>query len=198
MCCFAPYAQLRVMPLTPPSTGVLKKVLRAQLLDTYDIEGIKALLDHLLAERCKESADSPDTPSGPDAAGSSCTPAIGAHSTCEDSLDNGQCEAIKRLCELDTAAAFQTIRQYLTAATAKDLSIMITLRRTSGQTTPVQPDDSHIASLGWTEGRDLIAHILSDGSEDIIYKVALVDLDLKPLRKIYEHWRLDRDIMNCL
>ena len=184
--------------MTLRCAGVLKKVKKAQSLDIHDVEGVKVLLDHLLAEGCKGSADSLDLSSGSDEAGGSRYATEGLPSTFKDSLSKGQCEAVKHLLELDRAAAFQVIREYLTAATAKDLSIMITLRRTTCHTTPEQPDDSLTAPLGWVEGPDLNAHVLTDGWNETKYKVALVDLDMKPLRKISEHWRLDTDIMRTV
>ena len=175
--------------------GVLMKVLKVQKLDIYDVEGIKALLDHLLAGRCQASSDSLDLPSGPGKAGS-CTKA--PEIACEDSPHQRQREAIQDLLRLDRAAAFQAIRDYLTAATAKDLSIMITLRRTSRHTIAGELVDAADDDVALVEGRDPDAHVLTDGVHETEYKVALVDLDMKPLSKVFEHWRLDSDIMHTV
>ena len=172
--------------------GVLAKVLRAQKLDTFDVEGIKVLLDHLLAEKFTASAGSPAQPSGPGKA-ESCTDSTKVpQSTLQAPLHEAQHEALKPLLQLERAAAFQALRDYLTAVTAKDLSIMITFRRCSRDTGSDDSAGMHMAQL---EVHDPDAHVLTDGRHDTEYKVALVDLDIKPLKKIYEHWKLDRDII---
>ncbi|CAL5223185.1 g5659 [Coccomyxa viridis] len=173
-------------------TGVLIKVLGVQKLDTYDVEGIKVLVDSLLAEASKASAGSSAQPSGPGKADSCTDTTKPPQSTSEAPLHEAQREALKPLLQLDSAAAFQAVRDYLTAVTAKDLSIMITFRRSSRHT---GSDDSAVRHTAQMEVRDPEAHVLTDGGHETEYMVALVDLDIKPLKKIYEHWKLDRDIM---
>ena len=163
-----------------------------QKLDTYDVEGIKVLVDSLLAEASKASAGSSAQPSGPGKADSCTDTTKPPQSTSEAPLHEAQREALKPLLQLDSAAAFQAVRDYLTAVTAKDLSIMITFRRSSRHTGSDDSAGRHTAQM---EVRDPEAHVLTDGGHETEYMVALVDLDIKPLKKIYEHWKLDRDIM---
>lgn len=170
-------------------------MLKAQKLDIHDVEGIKPLLDHFLTERCPASSDSLDLPSEPTKAGS-CT--NGSKIACEGSLHQQQREAIEDILRLDRAAAFHAIRDYLTAATAKDLSIMITLRRASCHTTAVLLADLADGHTAVMDGHDPDAHVLTDGVHETEYKVVLVDLDIKPLKKIFEHWRLDREIVRTV
>ena len=172
--------------------GVLVKVLEAQKLDTHDVEGIKVLLDSLLAEAFTAGAGQPAQPSGPGKAHSCADTTNALQNTSEGSLHDAQREALKPLLQLDSAAAFQAIRDYLTAVTAKDLSIMITFRRSSRNTSSETLAGRDTAR---TEMHDQDARVLTDGGHEIEYKLALVDLDMKPLKKIYEHWKLDRDIM---
>lgn len=90
-------------------------------------------------------------------------------------------EARAALLALPQPEALAVLRDYMTAATAKDCSVMITMRRLPGG--DVTPSDD---ALG----------VAAVGSQYFEYKVAVADLDLKPLEKIDEHYELDCAIMH--
>ena len=90
----------------------------------------------------------------------------------------------------------QIIRDYLLATTAKDCSLMITMQVEPAGTLP-HCSDTEIDSCDQPN----IAHpgmgkvSLPDLALEATYKVAVVDLDLKPHAKINSHYRLDQQIM---
>merc|ERR1711871_54258 len=85
-----------------------------------------------------------------------------------------------------TDAQIELISRFMVAATAKDCSVMITLRQTD--TTPDEP--STYPSLPVELG-DAPRTVVRDlpGWE---YSVTLVDLDPKPVEKIPAYYKLDR------
>jgi hypothetical protein len=96
---------------------------------------------------------------------------------------------------MDTAAAYQALQGYLTAATAKDLSVMITLRRVCQG----RSDERQRSELpAGTEDCHMAANEAAEDVGSVQSKVALIDLDMKPLAKVYEHWKLDEAIMRTV
>ena len=93
---------------------------------------------------------------------------------------------------LNTEAAFEVLRKYLVAATAKDCSIMITMAPIEGAQTA---DAFELTALQQDPFRGAV---LFDPLLQRLYryKVAFVDLDLKPVGKVEEHFRLDQAIMS--
>lgn len=75
--------------------------------------------------------------------------------------------------------AFAIVRGYLTAAAAKDCSVMIAFRR--------RP------SRGLTDGCQAVEF----RGMSLESRLAVVDLDIKPLSKLHSHWELDREIMQA-
>ena len=175
-------------PTLRPHAGILKLVLAAQKLDSHDVEGVKVLLDSLLREHCSAytAISNPNSPP---------VDRIGIGNAAAEQRSAGSSskehdEALDRLLQRDRAAAHGILRDYLTAATAKDLSIMMTLKGCC-HLPPFAEQQTPTCTAMCKEqvrGRDDSARSQS--------KIALVDLDMKPLKKIYEHWKLDRDILN--
>jgi hypothetical protein len=102
------------------------------------------------------------------------------------------CAALQHLLSLNSAAACEAVRNYLISATAKDCSIMITLAPFT-----VHAVDSDMHSI-CCEQRDPCVGAIAPGvgaEQHFRYKVAIVDLDMKPLTKIYEHFDLDQEIV---
>ena len=168
--------------------GVLNRVLAAQKLDCHDVEGVKVLLDSLHREHCSADTQISSPQFSPVSCSGNETATVeqcGSRSSSKE-----QDEALSRLLQMDRAEAHRVLRDYLTAATAKDMSMMFTLRRCCKLVpSPEQNPWSWTAKLEEpVKGSDV-----SGGFQS---KFALVDLDMKPLRKVYEHWRLDRDILN--
>ena len=187
-----PVLRPRIILCLPPAcaayTGILDLVLATQKLDAHDVEGVKVLLDSLYREHCL--ADTVISNAlFPPANRTGSEDAAAGHGSAGSLLKEHD-EALSRLLQMDRAAAHGVLRDYLTAATAKDLSIMITLRGCY-----------HLAHSAEQESQTCTAMLkeqMRGSSDDARFqsRIALVDLDMKPLRKVYEHWKLDRDILN--
>ena len=79
------------------------------------------------------------------------------------------------------------LRAWLTALTAADVSLMLALRRAPAQDglpSHVQPSDD-----GLSPGR-----VHAAGGEAFLYRLAVVDVQPKPLSKVAAHAELDRRI----
>ena len=134
---------------------------------------------------------------------------------------------LARLLSTDWPTACAALRDYLTAATAKDCSLMITLaplqpapRPQQERTRRAEPSLGAAMDVASTIGERIIGGMserksgrqLSAVQEDpdvgsvvqdsesgrwFRYKVAVVDLDLKPLSKVEQHFALDQKILEC-
>ena len=163
-------------------------MLAAQKLDAHDVEGVKVLLDSLCREHCLEDTVI-SNPHSPQVNRTESGDAAAGHGSAKLSPKEHD-EALRRLLQMDRAAAHGVLRDYLTAATAKDLSIMITLRGCY-HLAPSAEQESQTGTAMFKEqmrGCNDNARFQS--------RIALVDLDMKHLRKVYDHWKLDRDILN--
>ena len=109
----------------------------------------------------------------------------------EPATDTQQGAALQQQLGLQPEAVCEVLREYLVAATAKDCSIMITLAPVQG----AQPAGA--VELPALQQDPCVGAVLSDHvlENSFRYKVAFVDLDLKPVWKIEEHFRLDQAIM---
>lgn len=153
------------------------------------------LLDHLIAERRRGHSGCPDAQACTDHVGSQAHINESAESSAKQLLSHMQLQAWKALIGVERAAAYRVMQGYLTAATAKDLSIMITLRKVCQGRSDAWQGSELSACTEECQGST------KESDEDIgsmQSKVALVDLDMKPLAKVYEHWRLDRAIMQSV
>lgn len=91
------------------SAGILEQILAVQKLDELDIEGIYPLLDILLQRQAGTIHRRCFTSEGFDG-------------------EDQHSAAMQKLSGMDTAAACEAVRGYLTAATAKDCALMVTIR----------------------------------------------------------------------
>lgn len=135
-------------------SGLLDQLLEVQKLDVFDIEGaIHAYYDVVSqsCEICRELGE--DRVSG-------------RYSSLHSLLLDG---------------SLKIVREYLIAATAKDLSLMISFR-TRDKGDPRSP-------------YNVIFHESTGQSFD--YKVSFIDLDMKPLKKMLYYYELDQKIVCC-
>ena len=161
----------------------------------HDVEGIKVLLDYLIEEERRGHLGSIGAQICADHAGSQAPIIESAECSAKLPPSHAQLQAWESLFGVDRAAAYWVLQGYLTAATAKDLSIMITLRKVCQGSNDARQSSKLTAC---TENCQGTARENDEGVGSMQSKVALVDLDMKPLAKVYEHWRLDRAIMQSV
>jgi hypothetical protein len=197
----------RVLAAALRASGALPALLAAQRLDVMDIEGVAPLLERLLAE-------------GPPVGGSgaAAAPPDGSHGQSSGSgfggsggggssghplrLDPEALAAAARLPvgDVPREAARQLLRAYLTAVTAKDCGVMVTLQQVagdgaSGSGCDACADGASNGSGGGggradctCGGRGTVCcgGLLRDDASgcSFLWRVNLVDLDLKPLAKV--------------
>jgi hypothetical protein len=93
------------------------------------------------------------------------------------------------------------LRDYLTAATAKDCALMITLQQVvrSAQQQEGASDAEPAAAASGTCALPSRARVYEDAASGACFawQLSLVDLDLKPLAKLPLHWQLDCEIMRA-
>jgi hypothetical protein len=157
---------------TPPDVcllgcaGVLPALLAVQRLDVLDIEGVEPLYWKLLQQML------------PGQQMDCC------HTTNELQQQQQQQQWLALL------------RDYLTAATAKDCGIMITLQQIWPAQQPaaaVLPGQCGISSSSSSSSSGGVMYDAASGCT-FVWQLSVVDLDLKPLRKIPLHGDLDRRI----
>lgn len=137
------------------SSGLLNKVLEVQKLDNADIEGAIHAYYNVISQPCvvcnKQSA--------------------------EDQLS----ERYSSLHSILNDESMKIVRNYLIAATAKDLSMMISFRpREDGS---VESPYSMVS--------------LESTNQSFDYKAYFIDLDLKPLERMEYYYKLDQQIVGC-
>ncbi|KAI3788741.1 hypothetical protein L2E82_01514 [Cichorium intybus] len=135
-------------------SGLLDRLLEVQKLDVFDIEGAIHAYYDVVSEPC-----------------------VICNHLGEDKL-SGRYSSLHSL-PLDES--LKIVKEYLIAATAKDLSIMISFR-TREKEDPKSP--YHV-----------IFHESIGQSFD--YKVSFIDLDMKPLGKMMHYYELDQKIVRC-
>ena len=175
----------------PPCAGPLDKLLAAQKLDTLDVAGVHPLLQAELQQRSvqRERPHADDAPAQQGLSG----PILCTSGHMQKAVTNTQQgAALQQLLGLQPEAACEVLRKYLVAATAKDCSIMITLAPFQGGAQP-----AGVFQAPALQQDPCVGAVLSDAvlERSFRYKVAFVDLDLKPVWKMEEHFRLDRAIM---
>lgn len=152
----------RVLSSILNASGVLPALLRVQMLDRIDIEGIEPLYMNLMQQQQQQQQR-----------------VLGSSS--------------------DRAEQLALLRDYLTAATAKDCAIMITMQQiieTQQQQQSPETDGltKHSSSdSGSSSGNGVITDDRSGCT--FAWQISLVDLDLKPLSKVPHHAALDRRIV---
>ncbi|EFJ06034.1 hypothetical protein SELMODRAFT_136205 [Selaginella moellendorffii] len=144
------------------SSETLRKLLQTQQLDSLDIEGVIHLYYSFVGLHCPEC--------GSDKTGCSIDSDVDKRSVLFASPHSMPADEQRRnLCK------------FLIAATAKDCSLMVTLK-------PL--DDSIVAS---SVTRSIISCPTTGRS--YVYKISFLDLDLKRLDKIPHYFRLDQSIV---
>jgi inositol-pentakisphosphate 2-kinase len=98
--------------------------------------------------------------------------------------DAAHAAAVAALLARPRADALRVLRSYLISATAKDCALMVALRRALPGAAPRA--QANFAAAG------VVACAAAGGA--FRYRVAVVDLDLKPLAKVAAHRRLDAEL----
>ena len=85
--------------------------------------------------------------------------------------------------------ALQLLRDFITSATAKDCSVMVTIQRANFDVTPSSQDmfDDDIVVVSLPTRLDYQTHLSQNICEQFLCRVAVVDLDLKSVYKL-PHW----------
>ncbi|GAB4817908.1 hypothetical protein N2152v2_004954 [Parachlorella kessleri] len=172
--------------------GVLNRLLSAQQHCEVDIEGIFALYCKLLSR--VSSAQQATTEDSSTSLGSSQL--LATHH-----------QGVQEVLSLPTSEAYSLLRRYVVSATAKDCALMISLRRLASATEGrelqqrggkvVCSTSDVLASCveGLNHAVVLEDSVSSSGQQWYQYQVAFVDLDMKALAKIPQHFELDQRIV---
>jgi hypothetical protein len=150
------------------ASGVLQALLRLQQLDQTDVAGIEPLYEQLLQQQQQQRQQ------------------------------RQQRQQQEQLVHQEQQQQYEMLRDYLTAATAKDCAIMITLQQVTQQQQQQQQDaaDSSISSSS-RGGTAVGTPLYVDASSGCCFawQMTLVDLDLKPVSKVPVHAELDRAVL---
>ncbi|XP_019152349.1 PREDICTED: inositol-pentakisphosphate 2-kinase-like isoform X1 [Ipomoea nil] len=134
------------------SSGLLNRLLEVQKLDTFDIEGAIHVYYNVISQPCV---------------------------VCKD-LGSGLSKRFNTLHSISMEESWKILRDYLIAATAKDLSMMISFRS--------REDGKSESSYGLVS--------LKSTNQTFDYKASFIDLDLKPLKKMEFYYELDKKIVS--
>ncbi|KAH9624291.1 hypothetical protein KSS87_014019 [Heliosperma pusillum] len=134
--------------------GVLDRLLEVQKFDKLDIEGAIHAYYDVVSQSCK---------------------------VCGNTDEDRKSSKYSSLHSLPLEESRKIVKDYLTAATAKDCSLMISFR-------PMQEGDpeSHYRTM-----------YLNSTNQRFKCKACFIDLDLKPLKKMEFYYELDQKIVNC-
>lgn len=154
---------------------MLPRLLEAQQQCAYDIEGVYRLY-------CKLTGTAPDRHGEGDAE---------EEAAAAEGGDAPHEEAIERLLALPEGEAHALLRGYAVAATAKDCALMITLGRLAA-TAPPAPGP---AAVNPALPPGLLLAADPGTGERYVYRLAIVDLDMKRLAKLPEHHARDAAIV---
>ena len=172
--------------------GALARLLAAQQQCTYDVEGVYYLY-------CQLTGQAPDLHDGPvdgvglqvEAAGSAG--GWGDEAGAEEEARR-HAEAVGALLTLPHEQAHAVLRAYSVSTTAKDCALMLAFQQGEGAAPAERPQ----RPVGGSGSRDSEGVVHVPGQDGWLrYRLAIVDLDLKPLAKIPAHWRLDRQILTA-
>ncbi|XP_058220772.1 inositol-pentakisphosphate 2-kinase-like isoform X1 [Rhododendron vialii] len=135
-------------------SGLLDRLLKIQKLDVFDIEGAIHAYYNFISQPC---------------------------TVCGDLGEDKVSDRYKYLHSLSLDESLKIVRDYLIAATAKDLSMMICFR-------PWEEEDveSSYSSV-----------FLKSTNQTFDYKASFIDLDMKPLNKMERYYELDQQIVSC-
>ncbi|KAL9254671.1 Inositol-pentakisphosphate 2-kinase IPK1-like protein [Drosera capensis] len=133
---------------------VLDILLGVQKLDSVDIEGAIHAYYNIVSQPC---------------------------AVCKRFDEDKQRLKYSALHSIPLEESVKIVRNYLIAATAKDCSLMISLR-------PRQDGDPESAYS---------SVYLESTNQSFEYKAYFIDLDLRPLKKMEYYYELDQEIVNC-
>ncbi|XP_023741555.1 inositol-pentakisphosphate 2-kinase isoform X1 [Lactuca sativa] len=133
-------------------SGLLDRLLQVQKLDVFDIEGAIHAYYDVVSQPCVVCRE------------------LGEESDRYTSLHT-----------IPLDESLKIVKEYLIAATAKDLSLMISFRTREKE----DPKSAY----------NVILHESIGQSFD--YKVSFIDLDMKPLGKMMHYYELDQKIVRC-
>jgi inositol-pentakisphosphate 2-kinase len=145
--------------------GALAGVRAAQAACGHDVEGVYRLYRSLLNLPVEAE------------------PADAAHAQ-GPGPDAAHAAAVAALLARPRADALRVLRSYLISATAKDCALMVALRR-------APPGAAPRAQATFAAGGVVVCPATGGAFR---YRVAVVDLDLKPLAKVATHRRLDAEL----
>ncbi|KAA8528670.1 hypothetical protein F0562_036025 [Nyssa sinensis] len=134
-------------------SGLLDRVLKVQKLDLYDIEGAIHVYYDLVSQPCM---------------------------VCKDLGEDKLSGRYSSLHSLPLNESLNIVRDYLIAATAKDLSMMIAFR-------PRENGDL---------GSPYSIVFLKSTGQSFDYKASFIDLDMKPLKRMEHYYKLDQKIVS--
>ncbi|KAI3959051.1 hypothetical protein MKX01_023727 [Papaver californicum] len=135
-------------------SGVLNHLLEAQKRDFLDIEGAIHAYYNVISQPCR---------------------------VCQDLGDNELSQRYSSLHSLSSEESIDIVKGFLIAATAKDLSMMISFR-------PREEGD---------QGSSYGTVLLDSTNQLFEYKAYFIDLDMKPLKKMQYYYELDQKIVRC-
>ncbi|KAF8377913.1 hypothetical protein HHK36_031301 [Tetracentron sinense] len=145
---------LQLVAQTVFRSGILDRLLEAQKLDTFDIEGAIHAYYNIVSQPCM---------------------------VCRDLGDGELSHRYLSLHSISLEESLKIVRNYLIAATAKDCSLMISFR-------PREDRDP---------GSPYGTMYLESTNQRFDYKAYFIDLDMKPLKKMVQHYELDQKIVSC-
>lgn len=175
------------------NADILSGILAAQQQCQYDIEGVYTLYCKLRDSVAAEASCNEHHKAGTivheavlkKTSQVVCTEAQDMHTP----LHSCHRQALQQLLELPRSEAYEILRRYVISATAKDCAIMIAM----------QPLPAGLCSLEELEAEQpsvkVVQHPLSGALYQ--YDVVVVDLDMKPLAKIPQHYLLDKRILHA-
>lgn len=135
-------------------SGLLDRLLEVQKLDVFDIEGAIHAYYDVVSQPCM---------------------------VCKELGEKKLSDRYTSLHSIPFDESLKIVREYLIAATAKDLSLMISFRSRDNR----------------VQGSPSSVFFLESTNQSFDYKVSFIDLDMKPLEKMVYYYELDRRIVSC-
>ncbi|XP_019174826.1 PREDICTED: inositol-pentakisphosphate 2-kinase-like [Ipomoea nil] len=135
------------------SSGLPDQILQVQKLDNFDIEGAIHAYYDVVSQPC---------------------------TICQE-LGDHLSKRFTALHSISMEESLKIVRDYLIAATAKDLSMMISFRP--------RIDENRESPYSFVS--------LKSTNQNFDYKASFIDLDLKPLERMEYYYELDQKIVSC-
>ncbi|KAA8537591.1 hypothetical protein F0562_027199 [Nyssa sinensis] len=135
-------------------SGLLDRLLEVEKLDVFDIEGAIHAYYDVVSQPCM---------------------------VCRDLIEDKLSDRYASLHSIPLDKSLKIVRDYLIAATAKDLSIMIGFA-------PREDGDP---------GSPYSVVVVESTCQSFDYKASFIDLDMKPLKKMERYYKLDQQIVSC-